>query len=56
MDNRSNTPAQDIDTGSSKRCCGSVTQTEAVTEKELRPAEDRKPEKAGKEGCCCSSN
>ncbi|GIT88672.1 hypothetical protein ROBYS_36880 [Roseobacter sp. OBYS 0001] len=56
MDNRSDTPAQDINTGSSKECCGSVTQTEAVAETESRPTEDSKPEKAGKGGCCCSSN
>ena len=54
MDNRSNTPAQD--TGSSKGCCGGVTQTETVAEKERRPAEDSKPEKSGKGGCCCSNN
>lgn len=56
MDNCSDTPAHDIDTGSSKGCCGSVTHTETVAEKEPRPAEDRKPEKAGKRGCCCGSN
>lgn len=56
MDNRSDTPAQDIDTGSSKGCCGSVTHTETVAKTEPRPAEDRKPEKAGKGGCCCGSN
>ena len=52
MDNRSNTPAQDTHTGSSKGCCGGVTRTEAVAWEEPRPADVRKPGKAGKGGCC----
>lgn len=56
MDNRSDKPTQTTDAGAFKACCTSAPQAEPAAEKKARPADDKKPEKAGKGGCCCSGH
>ncbi len=56
MDNRSNPPTQGTTATKSTGCCGGTHKAEPLTPKEMRPAEDNKPEKTTTSGCCCSGD